>query len=231
MREAAELEVREPGLDGQSIRDRSPREAALDLLADRAAAPAGGVAPARRDTLIARLREEHPAVRERRLPAGLRGQVEPQARRVDVAPRDRAVDVRRSEVEAARAEQRVETLDRRVARVLVATRVVVSQEQGRAHARVERKTGFQMDEVGVLLEVAPSDAVERAASATPFPNGLGLVAPAAGGFGYAIGACAGGRPMRRHGEVAARRLDVVVEQIGLDVALVRERRDMGDTAT
>jgi hypothetical protein len=30
--------------------------------------------------------------------------------------------------------------------------------------------------------------------------------------------------MRGRGEVAARRIDVVVEQIGLDDALVRERR-------
>jgi hypothetical protein len=81
-----------------------------------------------------------------------------------------------------------------------------------------------MDEVGVLLEVAPTDAVERAARAAPFPNGLGLVAPAAGRFGYAIGACAGGPSNARLRRGAARRIDVVVEQIGLDDALVRERR-------
>jgi hypothetical protein len=101
----------------------------------------------------------------------------------------------------------------------------VSHEQGR-RMRVERVAGFQMDEVGVLLEVAPSGAIERAARAAPFPNALGLVPPAAARFGHAICARAGGRPMRRRGEVATRRIDVVVEQIGLDDALVRERREL-----
>jgi hypothetical protein len=55
MREAAELERCEAGFDRKAVRDRGPREARLELLADRAAALARGVAPARADPLVARL--------------------------------------------------------------------------------------------------------------------------------------------------------------------------------
>src|SRR6185503_3399644 len=169
--------MREARLEAQAIRNRRPREAAFELAADRAAGGTRGVAPARADPAVACGFEPQRSVSQHGLPFRAGAEREPHAGRLDVAARRDAVDAGRAEVEAARAKQRVEALDRRVRRVFVAGRTVVLEHQVRRAGRVELITDLEVQERRAVVEVAASDAADGAAGVAFLERGLDLVVP------------------------------------------------------
>src|SRR5690606_42009226 len=72
--------------------------------------------------------------------------------RSEVAARERAVDARGAGIEAPIAEQRVEALDGRVARVLVAAREIVLDHEIRRRRHVEHVARFEVHEVRAVRD-------------------------------------------------------------------------------
>src|SRR5690606_703328 len=91
------------------------------------------------------------------------------------------VDALRREIEAALAEQRVETVVPIVEWILVAARIVVLQEQDRRPSGGERVAEFPVVEVRVVIEAGAPDTGRRRARLAALPDRLDLVAPVARG--------------------------------------------------
>ena len=158
-------------------------EAAVTLLepdqvrADRVASRSGCVSPTGPRPHVAGCFEPQRPVSDHALPLRRGAERQSHARRLDVAARRDAVDAGRAEVEAAGAEQRVEPVDPRVRRILVAGRAVVLEQQVRRARSVELIADLEVQERRAVVEIAARDAAHGAAGLAVLERGLDLVVP------------------------------------------------------